>query len=355
MCQTPKAVMIRGVMTMISCRNCKQCKDNYRRDWVGRCIAENQDAVETTFVTLTYGDTDRIGGADNDLASRVLVYADVQKWLKSWREGYRIKETGEWRKFPLRYFLAGEYGEEKGRVHWHVICFWQKNVPNYMPDVRNWNDKYWPHGFTMWQAFTERSAAYCCKYVQKDSGAGELHMSRNPPLGHKYFVRLAEKYAAQGILPKAPTYWFPDVLVPSTGKPREFMMRGVTLDNFCSEFIRAWKARYGTHPLDVQHSDFLQDWCDRVAPRYSVTELGKRKFVPAPRELPHFAYKIRFDEVRNRYVAEGNGETVFWVLNTIGEYEWQNAEEIEAENARLAAEFERQSGALAYRRASEGG
>lgn len=352
MCQAPITVMIRGVATPISCRKCKQCKDNYRRDWVGRCIAENQDAVGTTFVTLTYGDTDRIGGAENDLASKVLIYSDIQKWLKSWREGYVV--NGVRRKFPLRYFLAGEKGEVKGRCHWHVICFWQKNIPNYMPDVRNWDDRFWPHGFTMWQEFTPRSASYVCKYVQKESGAGELHMSRNPPLGHRYFMRLAAKYVKQGILPKAATYRFPEVLVPSTGKPREFMMRGVTLDNFCSEFIRLWEETYGAHPLDVQHSDFLQEWCDSVAPRVRSTELERRKYVPAPKVLPHFAYKIRYDERRNGYVAEGNGECLYWEIDTKGEYKWQSAEEIEATSARLRAEFEAHREAVAYRLARDG-
>ena len=63
-------------------------------------------------VTLTYkGDVP---------GSVTLLTADVQKFVRSLRKaGHKV-----------RYMIAGEYGERKGRAHWHAVLFFKGKVPS---------------------------------------------------------------------------------------------------------------------------------------------------------------------------------------------------------------------------------
>ena len=45
---------------------------------------------------------------------QILLYEDIQKFLKRLRKAYRGK---------LRYFVAGEYGEQTARPHYHMILY----------------------------------------------------------------------------------------------------------------------------------------------------------------------------------------------------------------------------------------
>lgn len=341
MCVTPLHLKTKsGLAVEAACRKCWQCVENQKNDWVGRNIAEMQDAGRVTVNHLTYGGDDRVTGEKTDLGASILIYADVRKWLMRLRSGRVDKASGERIKYPLRFFAVGEYGELKGRSHWHVICYWQKqidkdgrpfvNVPAF-DEYRNFNDEWWPHGFTLTEDVRdggqEKAIRYVCKYLQKaDGGQSLMRMSKTPPLGGYYFRRLADTYARQGILPKDAFYSFPEIL-DTKGLPRKFMMQGVTLDNFCSDFIQAWKVRYGSHPLDVQHSEFLQSWCDAVAARPVSEGLDRRKMGGAPRvapEAPHFGFRVHWHEPVNSWVADRGLERLYWSFDEKGERSWQD-------------------------------
>lgn len=346
---TPMSVLVRGRECQAPCRNCWQCKENRIQDWVGRCIAEDQDAVATSVVTLTYGQSDRIGQVSSDLGSSILIYSDVQKFVRA------IRDAG----FPVRYFLAGEYGSKNGRAHWHVLLFWQRKVPEFEVRKACYMHDFWPHGFSYWDdQFHEKSAYYVCKYMLKDALDGkaqsEFHMSKYPPLGDAYFKRRAVAFAEQGILPKNAFYKFPHVRVKKTGLPREYMMQGVTLDNFCAEFLRAWGAIYGTHPLDVQHSEFLQNWCDAVAPRSAAEGFEVRKVRFAPFCAPPEGYEgFELCEPLNAYVARplcAGLPQLFWSFDGEGKRAWQSVLRTEAE----AEALERQKDGSAYLARSKG-
>ena len=114
MCINPNKIADKG---FVACRQCWQCREHKVDDWVGRNIAESQTAKAASVVSLTYG-RDRSTGDVDHMQAAVLTYSDVQKMLKHLRvDGY-----------PVRYFVAGEYGSRNGRAHWHVILYWQGNV-----------------------------------------------------------------------------------------------------------------------------------------------------------------------------------------------------------------------------------
>lgn len=306
MCVNPRLLTTKqGLSVEVACRKCWQCIANRQNDWVGRCIAEEQTSARTTVVHLTYGGDDKVSGLKTDLGASILIYKDVMLWLK------RLRKAG----FPLRFFCCGEYGELKGRSHWHVICFWQDKSPEFEDGKRNFADKYWPHGFTMTEDLrlydefgnnqAERAIRYVTKYLQKseDTSQALVRMSKKPPLGDAYFRQLAGVHVKQGLLPQDAFYSFADVR--KDGSPRKFKLEGASLDTFCGSFIEQWKARYGSHPLDVSHSDFLLAWCDTKAQRVASEQLERRQMASRPSIPPPAGYgAYRLWETRNVYVAD---------------------------------------------------
>ena len=90
----------------VGCKACWRCKRNRVNDYVGRCLAEAAVSSHTCVVGLTYAPRD-------DLADKLLQPRHFQLFMKLLRRaGHKV-----------RYFVAGEYGDEKGRAHFHAILF----------------------------------------------------------------------------------------------------------------------------------------------------------------------------------------------------------------------------------------
>jgi len=220
---------------LVACHDCWQCRENRINDWVGRNIAESKTARSSHAVTLTYG-RGLNGDADHPRAV-VLTYSDVQKFFKL------LRRHG----FPVRYFVTGEFGSFKGRAHWHVMLYWQGDVPPHEIDTR-FMEKHWPHGFSFWTKPTHAAIRYNCKYILKDVGEmerqGHLAMSKEPPLGAVYFDGLAKLHAEQGLAPQTLEYTFPEVdkfLKDGTREIVRFRLRDRSADLFLLAFLRHWE------------------------------------------------------------------------------------------------------------------
>lgn len=156
------------------------------------------------FVTLTY---------DNDHlpADRSLVYRDYQLFMKKLKKKFGGKQ--------IRFYMAGEYGEQFGRPHYHACFFgfdlpdkvlWkmERENPLYTSEILT---KVWGKGFTSIGGVTFQSAAYVARYIMKkvtgdlaadhyewmDPETGEFHqrrpeftnMSRRPGVGSGWFQK----------------------------------------------------------------------------------------------------------------------------------------------------------------------
>ncbi len=263
--------------TLVACRKCWQCLEHRVDDWVGRCIAESKYCVASAFITLTYG-RDAQGNESHERAA-ILTYSDVQKYMKQLRN----------RGLPCRYFAVGEYGSEKGRAHWHILAFFQEAIPSgwddwgknsWCPEPREapewvphvWDKRFncpvWPHGFSHWtkiqKGHAKGSIRYACKYINKDIGDGmaqaKYAMSKQPPLGARYFEDRAQKFVDEGISPPDQFYTFPDEARRKNGEIVRFRLEGKSLDLFCQHFIDKWRAQRGGH---WPHSPFLDEYEDR--------------------------------------------------------------------------------------------
>lgn len=253
MCLSPIELKDR---TRVACRHCEICRTNRLNDLIGRCVAEQSVSSTTLAVTLTY--------AGDVPEAAVLCYSDVQKFLKRLRfDGYRV-----------RYIVAGEYGAAKGRAHWHIILFFRGKAPDVEMDRRfNWD--YWPAGFSYFQRPDYKGFRYVLKYALKDqTNSGSiraLSMSKVPPLGHDFFMRLAGRMVSQKLALHAPEYSFSDVLDRS-GKPRRYWLQGRMREMFLERYCSLWRKTYGKEPYET---DWLREqWFDKIARKEMSADNG---------------------------------------------------------------------------------
>ncbi|QCS36987.1 replication initiation protein [Tortoise microvirus 39] len=308
MCQSPNKL---ACGTLVACRECWQCNENRITDWVGRCIAETETAVRSHAFTLTYGRDE--GGNVHHARSAVLTYSDVQKFFKLLRRhGY-----------PCRFLVAGEYGERKGRAHWHGVIFWQDRAPD-LPLRENYQHPYWPHGHTYWDDPLPSAMRYACKYITKDNRKKKqsyISMSKRPLLGAQYFTDLAGTYVRQQLAPQGPYYWFPQVLARTDGKPVKFYMSEAVRDHFCQSYLDQWQARYPDRHPPV--SQLLEEYEDRKA-RFDrdfkpdrFRPGGSYPWMPTPN-----GEAIRFSQPHNAYYYDGPEGRRFWSFDQTGDRAW---------------------------------
>lgn len=127
-------LMYNPKVMLIPCGQCIGCRIRQREDWTTRIELEAKDYPKNQvwFITLTYDDDHVPGmivktgeimrkvqytwkpGEKRPSSVQVLLYEDIQKFLKRLRKAYRGK---------LRYFVAGEYGEQTARPHYHMILY----------------------------------------------------------------------------------------------------------------------------------------------------------------------------------------------------------------------------------------
>lgn len=88
------------------CGGCLPCRINRRRVWAHRILLESLKHGNSCFVTLTYSD---------DHVPVSLVKEHYQNFLKRLRRELAPQK--------IRFFVAGEYGEESGRPHFHAAIF----------------------------------------------------------------------------------------------------------------------------------------------------------------------------------------------------------------------------------------
>lgn len=128
------------------CGQCLPCRIKKRREWTHRILLESALYAESIFVTLTYSDEHL--PADRNLSVEVL--QNFNKRLRYYAGAFR-------------FFGVGEYGDEHGRPHYHLVIFgW--------PAVSSSHEllcKAWTFGFVDVQPLTRERAQYICGYVVK--------------------------------------------------------------------------------------------------------------------------------------------------------------------------------------------
>jgi len=95
----------------LPCRQCIGCRLEYSRQWAIRCLHEASLYDENCYITLTYDDQKLPESYD---IKNGLDLSHFQLFMKRLRKKYGAK---------IRFFHCGEYGEDRGRPHFHACIF----------------------------------------------------------------------------------------------------------------------------------------------------------------------------------------------------------------------------------------
>nr|DAV37274.1 MAG TPA: Replication associated protein [Microviridae sp.] len=179
-------LMYNPKVMLIPCGQCIGCRIRQREDWTTRIELEARDypKEEVWFITLTYDDEHVPGmivktgelirkvqytwkpGEKRPDSVQILLYEDIQKFLKRLRKAYRGK---------LRYFVAGEYGEQTARPHYHMILYgWRPT------DLEN---LYKIH----------HNGYYTSKWMENLWGMGQIQIAQAVPETYRYVAGYVTK------------------------------------------------------------------------------------------------------------------------------------------------------------------
>lgn len=186
------------------CGQCLPCRINKRRMWTHRIMLESYLHDHNSFTTLTYNT--KLLPEDGSLNPD-----HVRDWLKRFREKIKPKK--------IRYYLCGEYGEKRGRPHYHVAIFGHKPCDYLTPQII-WDKKNpdnskpcpcepcmqiydtWKMGMTFNGRIEQQSAQYVANYVTKKMSKDErkalglkaefTRMSNRPGIGADAMKIIAE-------------------------------------------------------------------------------------------------------------------------------------------------------------------
>lgn len=160
----------------IPCGQCIGCRLDYSRRWADRMCIEALEHDQNWFLTLTYDQEhlprsnlilDEETGEVVDSPFHSLVKKDMQDFMKRLRFN-----SGQ----HIRFYLAGEYGDETFRPHYHLILFGLKlddlNLFKYSSEgfpyfTSEFIRKCWNKGNHFVCEFSWQTAAYVSRYVVK--------------------------------------------------------------------------------------------------------------------------------------------------------------------------------------------
>ena len=179
-------LMYNPKVMLIPCGQCIGCRIRQREDWTTRIELEAKDypKEQVWFITLTYDDDHVPGmivktgeimrkvqytwkpGEKRPESVQILLYEDIQKFLKRLRKAYKGK---------LRYFVAGEYGEQTARPHYHMILYgWEPT------DLTN---LYKIH----------HNGYYTSKWLEDLWGMGQIQIAQAVPETYRYVAGYVTK------------------------------------------------------------------------------------------------------------------------------------------------------------------
>lgn len=150
-CLTPFNVTnLKNEQVPVPCGKCMECKKRRVSAWSFRLMQEYKVSQSAYFITLTY-DTAHVPITNHGFMS--LSKRDVQLFFKRLRKAHGQTSC-------IKYYAAGEYGEDTMRPHYHVILFNAK-IEKISPA--------WGLGHVHYGQVTEASVGYTLKYICKDS------------------------------------------------------------------------------------------------------------------------------------------------------------------------------------------
>lgn len=210
---------------VVPCGKCHRCKQKLRNDWAIRLMHEIKRGY---FVTLTYND-------ENLPKDKKLKKKHLQDYLKRVRKHY--SKDGS----KMKYFGVGEYGDQFGRPHYHLII----NVEN--AELLN---NQWHYGFVYLGEINQATVLYTTKYVQKVDR--EKVIKKNKEFRE---WRIMSKHLGESYVNKNKEHHRKNKLLYVVIDGRKF---GIPRFYKHKMFDELWKKDGFT--VDVETGEFIQHW-----------------------------------------------------------------------------------------------
>lgn len=154
----------------IPCGKCARCIERRKMEWAFRMEIEMEQSKTAYFVTLTYA-PETI--PYNDKGRYTLQEKDLNKFWKRLRQNHKRSKTtiehlthGIKNNDQIKYYAAGEYGEERGRPHYHAIIF---------NTSKRAIEKSWELGDVHVVKANPATICYCMKYLDKRLNNTQKH------------------------------------------------------------------------------------------------------------------------------------------------------------------------------------
>jgi len=254
MCYKPSILILEsGARQEISCGKCGRCAQRRINDYVGRSLCEASLSRAACCITLSYRND--FDGGRYDLADKILTPHHFQLFMK------RLRKGGH----KCKYLVAGEYGDKKGRAHFHVLIFFRASQPDWIHGKSHIPE--WPHGHVVvdWN-IDHRAARYVCKYLHKDlqKGSGQkwLSMSKRPALGAEWFYAKAQNHIKQRVFPTSFAYQ-----PPGAAPGQKHLMQGAIKRDFIKAISDGWHG-----PLPVEKAN---EWVKRAVSTYRLGQFKR--------------------------------------------------------------------------------
>lgn len=140
-----------GESQVAPCGKCPACQKRRIHQWTFRLQQEDKKSISSHFITLTY-DTKTIPITPRGNYS--LDKRDYQKFVK------RLRKASPCNGRPIKYYMVGEYGEDRDRPHYHAIIF-NATAENI---IRSWDN-----GIVHFGTVETKSIQYTVGYFSKGS------------------------------------------------------------------------------------------------------------------------------------------------------------------------------------------
>lgn len=139
----------------VPCGKCYQCKQRRVAGWAARLMNQDMHSHMSFFVTLTYAPEHLMFSTQK----RPTLYpSHLTSYWKALRKKFKTK--------GIKYYVAGEYGSNRQRPHYHALVF--INDPKISPmDAFRALENSWKYGDTFIGTVTGESIAYTLKYISK--------------------------------------------------------------------------------------------------------------------------------------------------------------------------------------------
>jgi len=185
----------------LPCNQCIGCRLDRSLVWATRCVHEAQLHPQNSFITLTYAPEHLPW--DGSLSK-----SHFQKFIKRLRK-HLSPQT-------IRYFMAGEYGENLSRPHYHA-CLFGVDFPDKDPireceGIILYNsptlDDIWGKGYTTLGDVTFETAAYTARYITKKITGDQANQHYQTTCAHTgNLITLEPEYTAMSLKPGIGADW----------------------------------------------------------------------------------------------------------------------------------------------------